>query len=147
MRQAALTLVVLISICLCPSLPPALGADEAQPDRFTNVIQPILQQNCYACHNAQENKGELDLARLTSGEKLAANADLLQSMLEIVSAGFMPPQKATRQPSAKIHFQKVVSPFTKVFTNFGVVLPITSKIDLLVAFRGTLTVDPTTQFC
>ena len=75
------------------------GADGLQVHDFDRAVKPLLQRYCYGCHNATENKGEINLAAFVTADALAADAERLEGMLEAVGEGFMPPKKAKVQPT------------------------------------------------
>lgn len=90
-------LALLIAMSLLPVK--AYAGANASEDTFEHTIQPLLKTYCYRCHNATESKGELNLAAFGTGDKLAADPERLQDLLDAISEGFMPPMDAKLQPS------------------------------------------------
>lgn len=66
---------------------------------FNRTIKPLFVTFCHGCHNAQENKGEFNLTAFQTADDLAADVERLESMLDAVGEGFMPPKKAKQQLS------------------------------------------------
>lgn len=72
----------------------------AVPPDFERTVQPLLERHCHACHNAKVRKGDVDLTTMATAEKLSADSERLQILLEVVSEGFMPPKDASPPLSA-----------------------------------------------
>ncbi len=88
--------------CALAALAPVRG--RAEPPRsglakeYQNLVAPVLERHCLACHGGKKPKGDLDLARV------GANADDLprwELVLERLRAGEMPPREAKSQPTAE----------------------------------------------
>ena len=77
-------------------LPPNADDSVASEKEFSQSIRPLLKTHCFDCHNAEEQEGEINLAALGSNSELVDDADLLESVLEAVEEGFMPPQDFER---------------------------------------------------
>ncbi|MFN9037452.1 MAG: c-type cytochrome domain-containing protein, partial [Planctomyces sp.] len=75
---------------------PLARADEIAA--FNTTIQPYLQQYCIECHNQQQAKGELNLARFQNPQDIISNFRRWQAVIEFVEGGEMPPAES-RQPS------------------------------------------------
>lgn len=75
------------------------AADELPVHDFERTIRPLLVKYCHACHNAKENKGEINLAAFATGDALAADSERLENLLEAVSESFMPPKEAKLRPT------------------------------------------------
>lgn len=75
---------------------PLARADEIAA--FNTTIQPYLQQYCIECHNQQQAKGELNLARFQNPQDIISNFRRWQAVVEFVEGGEMPPAES-RQPS------------------------------------------------
>lgn len=67
----------------------------AAPPDFERTVQPLLEKHCHTCHNAKVRKGDVDLTTMSTAEKMSADSDRLQMLLEVVSEGFMPPKDAS----------------------------------------------------
>ncbi len=81
------------------SVPPANGADIKSPD-FEQEIAPILIKRCLECHRGKDASGELVLSSHagllkggTSGAVLSPGQPDDSYLLDLVSAGEMPPEK------------------------------------------------------
>ena len=77
----------------------AICAHAAPPD-FDRTVQPLLERHCHSCHNAKVRKGDVDLTSLSTAAKMTSDTARLQTLLEVVSEGFMPPKDAPRPLSA-----------------------------------------------
>lgn len=66
----------------------------AAPPDFERTVKPLLERHCHACHNTKVRKGDTDLTLLATAEQLAADSDRLQTLLEVIGEGFMPPKEA-----------------------------------------------------
>ena len=78
----------------------ASAADGVAEVRYSEEIQPILEQYCYACHGLGAKKGKLALDEF-SDEKAARNAPRVwHAVLKNVRSGIMPPADKP-QPSAE----------------------------------------------
>ena len=42
----------------------AVSGADAPPGGFQKQIRPVLEANCFKCHNAEKHKGGIDLAGL-----------------------------------------------------------------------------------
>jgi len=84
-----------VILVVCWTAASASLSAHASPPDFEQTIRPILQRHCYACHNAKVRKGDADLAALNTAATLAADAARLQTLLEVIGEGFMPPKDAT----------------------------------------------------
>ncbi len=78
----------------------------AAPD-FDRVVKPILERHCQGCHNAKQRKGDFDLASVATADRLAADPERLQMLLEVVGENFMPPKDGP-QPLSASDRQQVV---------------------------------------
>ncbi|MCA9271244.1 MAG: hypothetical protein KDA41_22330, partial [Planctomycetales bacterium] len=99
-----------MAVCACSGLVPLdllLAADPspaAAPRReldaaFPAAVRPLLERHCLECHAPPKPKGELDLARFTSIEKVREDVAPWQAMIEQLETGEMPP-KDRPQPTA-----------------------------------------------
>ncbi|WP_161602476.1 DUF1592 domain-containing protein [Tautonia marina] len=68
-------------------------AEASADDRFDEVIRPILEDNCYACHALGVNKGNVDLEALADAEDGSQPEvrDAWLAVLKNVQAEIMPP--------------------------------------------------------
>lgn len=65
----------------------AFGAD------FEKDVRPILQTYCLNCHSTEKQKGDLDLERFTSIERVRADPMVWEHALEQLASNEMPPRK------------------------------------------------------
>jgi mono/diheme cytochrome c family protein len=89
----------------------APAARAAGPDldrQFTETVRPFVERYCVQCHAGDKPKGELDLAHDQSVQSVTADLGRWATVQERLSAGEMPPKKATRQPPAELR-KKVVA--------------------------------------
>ena len=107
-RSSAFGLVIKIAFGAAFSslLVGSRGAGADAPD-FDRAVKPLLERHCQGCHNAKERKGDFDLAAVATADKLAADSDRLQLLLEVVGEGFMPP-KDSPHPLSTADRQRIV---------------------------------------
>ena len=74
-------------------------ARAAEP--FEDKVLPFLNTYCVRCHNDKEKKGELDLKRFTSAEKIFEDFRQWKHVLTFLRKEEMPPAKA-KQPTAEL---------------------------------------------
>ncbi len=60
--------------------------------QFQGEIQPILQQYCLDCHNAEKHKGDLDLSRFKTLDAIFAEPEIWEGVIEQIHLGEMPPK-------------------------------------------------------
>ena len=97
---SALRMTAALAAITAASLGLSLRA--APADEFAKEIRPILEKNCYECHNAEKLKGDLDLAQFDTLDKIKEMREVWQLALERVQAFEMPPKKA-KQMSFDAH--------------------------------------------
>jgi hypothetical protein len=102
----------LISAVLCASLSPALVSAE-----FGGRLEPMFEAHCYACHDADEKKGGLDLSALSWDPANGENLVQWTRVFDKVQSGAMPPRKKSR-PGAEVlaGFQSTLSSALNGFT-------------------------------
>ena len=69
--------------------------------RYTTEIQPLLKKYCNDCHNADEFKGDLDLARFNSFAAVMSEPQPWQGVIEQMELGEMPPKKKPQPDAAE----------------------------------------------
>jgi hypothetical protein len=97
MQRTATLVAALLTLAFVTAL--NVAAVHAAPPDFERTVKPLLERHCHACHNAKVRKGDVDLTTLVTAEQFASDSDRLQTLLEVVSEGFMPP-KETQHPLA-----------------------------------------------
>ncbi len=78
----------------------ALAAEDLA-GRYTAEVQPLLKKYCNDCHNADEFKGDLDLARFTSFAEMKKDAAVWLGVVEQMNLGEMPPKKKPQPDGAE----------------------------------------------
>ena len=73
------------------------GESDGAIAHYRDVIQPILEEYCYDCHDSGAKKGGLELD--ASPDKLLPNQELWLAVLNNLRAGIMPPARKEK-PSA-----------------------------------------------
>ena len=81
--------------CLTMLLPAVtLGADKPQS------VVALFKQHCVKCHGQQgKSKGDVNLATIRTTADLTANLEQLQTIIEVLDAGEMPPEKEPSLPA------------------------------------------------
>lgn len=79
------------------SLLTALGiaatcASAAPRDRFVTETRPMLETFCFECHNAEKQKGDLDLSRFRSADDIFRESKIWEGVVEQLLVGEMPPK-------------------------------------------------------
>ena len=62
---------------------PALGIAASAGDSFESVVQPLLAQNCYSCHNEKLKSGDLNLQVFTSSDAISQNREKWETILRL----------------------------------------------------------------
>lgn len=83
----------------CLTVVAAQAAPKALTRPYDTEIRPLLQRYCLDCHNADQHKGDLDLARFTTVDSVFAEPEIWEGVIEQMLLGEMPP-KDKPQPSA-----------------------------------------------
>ena len=74
-------------------------ADLRAAEPFQEKVVPFLNTYCVRCHNDNEKKGELDLKRFNSAEKLFEDFRQWEHVLTFLRKEEMPPAKAKQPPA------------------------------------------------
>ena len=74
-------------------------------------IEPFFNKYCYSCHDAETEKGDLNLEGLTRKISNVSDAEHWQDILDNLNAGEMPPKKKKKQPS-KLELSKAIAGLT-----------------------------------
>ena len=93
-----------VSQCFCLILVLLLVAFTASSveDRgpsFSEDVIPFLEQYCFGCHAGDQHAAELSLDSFTDNHSLIKNRDVWERVLDMVTAGQMPPSDSDRFPS------------------------------------------------
>jgi hypothetical protein len=85
-----------VSICVfLPLLAPALMGQT-----FQSSIQPVLEDSCVVCHNADNASGGLNIERYSSSESILGAREQWENIVQKLRTGEMPPRGIPR-PSAE----------------------------------------------
>jgi hypothetical protein len=79
-----------------PGAPPTSAALEHQ---FSETVQPFIKTYCVSCHGGAKPKGSIDLTRYTRLDEVVRDHPRWVQVLDQVTTGEMPPDKAKRQPT------------------------------------------------
>lgn len=60
---------------------------------FANTVHPIMDANCFECHNADKQKGDLRLDNINWKVSTPEDVEKWQTILEEVTEGNMPPEE------------------------------------------------------
>ena len=91
---AMFALLAWVSPCASGDAPPAT----TPTINFQAGIKPLLNTYCIDCHNADKQKGDLDLSPFTSTEKAASDKEVWSNVAERLQGNEMPPPKS-KQPT------------------------------------------------
>ncbi|HEV2972386.1 MAG TPA: DUF1592 domain-containing protein [Pirellulales bacterium] len=67
-------------------------------NRFRGAVHPFVQTYCVGCHGGEKPKGDIDLARYSTFDRVVNDERQWARVLEKLKAGEMPPDEAKRQP-------------------------------------------------
>jgi hypothetical protein len=74
-------------------------SNDALANEFRDVVQPILREHCWQCHDAIASEGDLDLSADEDLASVIQNFRRWMVVLERMKAGDMPPEDAESQPT------------------------------------------------
>lgn len=90
-----------VAVALCLSLSPRrANCADVTPVGFQTQIRPLLEANCFKCHNAEKHKGGVDLASLTDDKTALRRRKLWRAVIAQIEPGDMPPD--TEKPLAPV---------------------------------------------
>lgn len=81
-----------MALVFSPSARAATGYDTGP---FVKDIRPLLEKHCFKCHNADKQKGGIDLTRFTNDEAVLREFKLWRRVVEQVTSQEMPPNDDT----------------------------------------------------
>lgn len=96
----ALTIILSFSLLI-----PVLQAADYPPEQrhYWEVVLPILRKHCnQACHNADDQKGGLNLERYDFIRNIQRDGELFTRLIRMVEEGEMPPENKPRMPQPDI---------------------------------------------
>jgi hypothetical protein len=65
-------------------------------ESYLGRIKPILEKNCFSCHNPKKDKGDIDLKSLPYKNIDEGSAEIWALGLDMINSGDMPPEKKPR---------------------------------------------------
>jgi mono/diheme cytochrome c family protein len=80
----------------------SLDASAAIAPGFTTAVQPVLRQNCVACHNEKLTSGNLNLNAFLDPASIASNREGWERILAKLRSGEMPPKGLPRPPAGQL---------------------------------------------
>lgn len=85
-----ITVTILLSACYYDTEEDLYGSSscDTQDISFANDVQPLLMRNCYVCHDAANNFGNVTLEGYTNTKEYVDNGRLLGSITH--TSGFAP---------------------------------------------------------
>ena len=95
MRLAAACLVA-----VCAAIPRVSAAGDLASPRYSEDVQPILEQYCYGCHGLGTKKGGVGLDEFPDANAALSVPKLWHAVLKNLRSGIMPPA-GKPQPSAE----------------------------------------------
>jgi hypothetical protein len=98
--RATIAAAVLLGASQAIAAEPSAGHLESQ---FRDTVRPFLRTYCFECHDKQKHKGDLDLSAYTTVDAIAKDFRRWKTVLEQLTAGNMPPEKAKARPKAEEH--------------------------------------------
>lgn len=96
--SASLLLIAAIGTATAAQAPAAAPADSIAA-HYAEQVKPLLSKYCYACHNNQKEKGEVNLARYTDVAEVLRQRKTWKSIDLRVTDRDMPPEDHDKQPS------------------------------------------------
>src|SRR4051812_17043359 len=87
-----LSLAGAAALIFSPGARAATGYDTGP---FVKDIRPLLEKHCFKCHNAEKQKGGIDLTRFTNDEAVLREFKLWRRVVEQVTSQEMPPNDDT----------------------------------------------------
>jgi hypothetical protein len=97
LKLLAVAIVVLLVVCspLDSAAAPTLSELSVT---YASDVQPLLEQYCYDCHNANLAEGDVDFSRVSTWSSAEDETQQWQLADEMINGGIMPPVDAA-QPS------------------------------------------------
>jgi hypothetical protein len=100
--RVAIVAAAVVAISGLAAPPPTLPADAT----FESAVKPLLEKNCYFCHNENLKSGSLNLEAYTSGQSVLQDRDRWDTILRRLEAGEMPPQSMPRPDATELAIAK-----------------------------------------
>jgi len=80
---------------------PLVSAAHGKGYEYVGGIIPLLEHYCIDCHDAEENKGDLNLEKYLTAAKAEMEPDLWDHIAVLIDMEEMPPRKKKKQPTLK----------------------------------------------
>lgn len=74
---------------------------------FINTIQPLMEKNCFDCHNANKQKGDMRLDNLDYHMDSQENTDLWNAILYELEERNMPPEE--KEPLTNKEYESIIT--------------------------------------
>jgi rubrerythrin len=100
MLSGRLLILVLVGNLLQGALPCLSATKDHLEEEFRREVRPFLETNCLGCHDAESQKGDLDLERYTAWTNSWNEPEIWTRVVDQVSLGEMPPPDK-KQPGAE----------------------------------------------
>jgi hypothetical protein len=81
---------------------PVAALNAATGSSFQEAVQPLLEKNCYACHNEKLQSGGLNLKSYTSAEQVSRDREKWELIVHRLENGEMPPKGLPRPDPAQV---------------------------------------------
>jgi Protein of unknown function (DUF1592)/Protein of unknown function (DUF1588)/Protein of unknown function (DUF1587)/Protein of unknown function (DUF1585)/Protein of unknown function (DUF1595)/Planctomycete cytochrome C len=94
-RSLSLALVPVLAIAFASAARAALGpaADAVVEESFQRELRPFLTKNCFVCHNAERQAGDLNLESFAKLSSLSESREDWKLIVQRVETGEMPPSE------------------------------------------------------
>jgi mono/diheme cytochrome c family protein len=95
-------LLIILSPLASLALPARLAESAQDPDPFAQTIQPFLEANCTACHNAELRSGGLNLEAFKATASITQERERWEKVLHKLRTGEMPPKGMPRPDKTEV---------------------------------------------
>src|SRR5215211_3032763 len=99
-RRLVGAILVAVALASGVAVRTLVGQDLPQPaaDTYQRNVLPVLQKNCFSCHNDRQHAGNLSLEALREPATALAHQDVWVKVLDKLKAGTMPPRTMPALP-------------------------------------------------
>jgi mono/diheme cytochrome c family protein len=88
--------------CVALMLPASQAQKPAGTAAFAKSVQPFLAEHCYACHNAEQKSGGLNLQVYKATSSITENREIWELVVQKLRTGQMPPKGLPRPAKAAL---------------------------------------------
>jgi mono/diheme cytochrome c family protein len=88
--------------CVALMLPASQAQKPAGTAAFAKSVQPFLAEHCYACHNAEQKSGGLNLQVYKATSSITENREIWELVVQKLRTGQMPPKGLPRPAKATL---------------------------------------------